>query len=177
MKNIKFLFYALSFLLIFSSCKSDDDDDDSTTDINNIVGNWKIVDAHGTTEYTTIVSGQNFIINFVYEGNNYNSFVEITENPNEYSSTGSFTNHIVTTTQGQTTEEDQEIDTVENGTWEIEGDQFIRTEQGQTESDSHTILELTATTFKTRTNISREETINGTTGISVIEVFQTYEKQ
>ena len=177
MKNIKLLFYAFSILFILSSCKNNDDEN-PTINIDNIVGNWKIVDFNGNSTSTITTQGVDSIITEVQEGHSYNAFIEISENPKEFLSTGSFTNNITSTNQDQIIEQNFDVPAIGiNGTWRIDGKLFVTTNQGQTKSDTHTILELSTNTLIIRTKIEEEITKNGVTRITQTETFQTFEKQ
>ena len=93
MKNFKLFFYTFTLLILFSSCTKDE-----LTNSEKIVGKWKMTDFHGTTEATTSNSLMTITASSVQTGSNYNSFIDFTEDPNNYTITGSFNTHITTTT-------------------------------------------------------------------------------
>ncbi|HIP48727.1 MAG TPA: hypothetical protein EYG92_07165 [Lutibacter sp.] len=183
MKNFKLFFYTFTLLILFSSCTKDE-----LTNSEKIVGKWKMTDFHGTTEATTSNSLMSITASSVQTGSNYNSFIDFTEGPNNYTITGSFNTHVTTTTVtvigGETTtivqEENFDSDDPADGTWAIEGDQITVTatnDQGEEESTTATIEELSDTTLTIKSLINTNTTVDGTTSTINAEFYQTYEKQ
>jgi len=184
MKHLKLFFYAFTLVLVFSSCTEEE-----LTNSEKIVGNWKMTDFHGTTEATTTDPSIDMTITAtsVQEGSNYNSFINFTENPNNYTVSGTMKTHMTVTTvmivDGETTtnvtEDDYDSEPTENGTWSIDGDKITVTTTylGQEKTTTATIQELSNTvlTIKSYDVINTE--VDGVTSNTIIEFYQTYEKQ
>jgi outer membrane lipoprotein-sorting protein len=171
MKLNKLFFAIIMACIVISSCESNEEG----IDFASLVGNWALTDIHGTTESVVTASNQTVTSTSTQEGVNYNAFVEFTENPNEFIGTGSATISLTTTVTGIGTSSSQ-YDTLplDNGTWEIIGNQIII--DGNSEMPA-TILELSDTTFRIQFNASTDETANGVTTQNAIEFYQTYTRQ
>ena len=144
------------------------------TNYQSLVGDWKVIDFHGTSDSTTTVGGISSSISSVQTGTVYNAFINFTDT--EYTTSGEMTIHsVITDPIGNVTEDDQVSNPVENGTWSIVGDQFTTTYNG--ESTIATITERTDNemTFFTILNETIDE--NGVIIVVEAEFYQTIERQ
>jgi len=148
MKITKFLF-ALLFSIVLVSCSSDDDS--TQNDESSIEGEWELtsMEMEGTAEYT--MEGIPFPIVFTFEGYgiDIDSQTVFEVNPNTVASFGTLTLVMSIDMMGETTTEEMPIDFseyVSSGSWQIEGDQLIITDDEGIESTSK-IEQLTSTTL------------------------------
>jgi len=148
MKTTKFLF-ALLFSIALVSCSSDDDT--TPNDESSIEGEWELtsMEMEGTAEYT--MEGIPFPIVFTFEGYgiDIDSQTVFEVDPNTVTSFGTLTLVMSIDMMGETTTEEMPIDFseyVSSGSWQIEGDQLIITDNEGVESTSK-IEQLTATTL------------------------------
>jgi hypothetical protein len=120
MKKITILFIALTFAL--TSCSSDES---APTTLGNIVGVWKgvNVDYSGTT--VTSAQGQTINSDYVGEAYNVDYSVTFTENPNNLTSSGSYSVKLTTTVTGQTNVSYVEnLNVLGDGTWQINNNEL-----------------------------------------------------
>jgi hypothetical protein len=158
----------ISFL---ASCKKDDDSNPS------VVGSWELIDIHSDNGVaSTTVLGLPVTYTFKLQGSNYNTVTVFTDNPNEFTSTGSYT---VTTTLyalGDTTTYMTEVPAdPTTGEWSINGDIMTQILAGDT--TEFTILELSDA--KLRLRLDEDDTFvdNGTVVHEQATIFSTFERQ
>ena len=170
------LLLRFSFLvaLIFSAISCDKDDDPVIS--GSLAGTWKMTDLHaddGVSE--TTLGGQTLTINYTVKGADYNTFTTFTENPNEFSSTGSYT--AITNIEGGDSDTTS-VDAIPGtGTWSINGQTLTQTFAGET-SDFE-ILELSDAKLRLRQNldVTVSDSIFGFTIHDKATLFTTFEKQ
>ena len=142
-----------------------------------IVGQWRMTDNHsndGVLE--SEVWGEIVNATFSFHGTDYNFFTTFTDEPNEFSSTGSYTALFDYKAEGLTERDTSDIDANPGtGTWSINGDKLTQIFDGDTATFD--ILELSDS--KLRLQIIVEETIDEPDFYyhERATVFSTFEKQ
>jgi len=160
------LFIATAFI----GCSSDDDSTNNTSA--SLIGTWSIVsfDYDGVT--STEFMGESLDATFVGVGENFDASITFTENPNEYSSSGSYDVVLSTTVLGMTDTMTTPIDNFQSeGGWERNGDllifenEFIELNSTiptmEIDMNEVTILELTDTTLRLGQDVSQEISQDG----------------
>lgn len=153
--------FAFSTILIVS-CNKDDDS------VENLAGQWRMTDIHTDNGLSTT---NGITSTYTYHGTSYNTITTISENPNEFSSTGSYDVEITSITLGFPIVQEYTVDAIPGtGTWSIENNIFTQVINGTT-TDSE-ILELTndIMRFKEEVNI----VIGGVHNVAT--VFTTFER-
>jgi hypothetical protein len=171
MKITKFLL--LSLAVIFLSC-SEDEDPIPTSE--GMVGHWAItaLDYKGTT--TTTAQGVSIKADFTGTGKDMDLITTFNSNPNTVTSEGSYTIVLKTTSMGQSTTDEYEMDeTVTDGTWTLNGKTLTVTSDFGPQTA--TILEQTSTTLKLKAEVSENQSDQGITVSSKIEAIYTFTKQ
>ena len=162
-------------LFAVASCNKDE----NNINIDHMVGEWRMTDIHsddGVSE--TVILGQTVNGTYTFHGSNYNTFTTFTENPNEFSSTGSYVVLTALTAQGQTQNSSVNVNAFPGtGTWSINGDKLTQNFLGTT--STYDILELSDSKLRLKGIV--DETIQDSTlGIIIHDratVFSTFEKQ
>ena len=175
MKN-QFKLCLLGILIITAaSCNKDDDKVES----GNIVGQWRMTDIHSNNGVLeTTIGGETINATYSFHGTDYNTITTFTENPNEFSSTGSYTSLTDFVIQGQTEHDTSVVDAFAGtGTWSINGTKLTQIFSGDT--SIFDILELSGSKLRLQANI--DETVEDSTFDIFIHdratVFSTFEKQ
>jgi hypothetical protein len=171
MKITKFLL--LSLAVIFLSC-SEDEDPIPTSE--GMVGHWAItaLDYKGTT--TTTAQGVSIKADFTGTGKDMDLITTFNSNPNTVTSEGSYTIVLKTTSMGQSTTDEYEMDeTVTDGTWTLNGKTLTVTSDFGPQTA--TILEQTSTILKLKAEVSENQSDQGITVSSKIEAIYTFTKQ
>ncbi|WP_299213877.1 lipocalin family protein [uncultured Dokdonia sp.] len=158
---------ALFIVTSFVSCNSDDDSSNDTSA--DLVGTWNITafDYQGAT--SAEILGETITSSFDGIGQNFDASVVFTENPNEYTSNGSYDAVVTTTVLGESQTETTSIDNFQSeGMWSRSGntitfdgdllnvDTTIPVIGMEEIMNDATILELTETTLRLGQNISQE---------------------
>jgi hypothetical protein len=163
----------LSLAVIFLSC-SEDEDPIPTSE--GMVGDWAItaLDYKGTT--TTTAQGVSIKADFTGTGKDMDLITTFNSNPNTVTSEGSYTIVLKTTSMGQSTTDEYEMDeTVTDGTWTLNGKTLTVTSDFGPQTA--TILEQTSTTLKLKAEVSENQSDQGITVSSKIEAIYTFTKQ
>lgn len=165
---------AVSVLFIIS-CKKDDDD----ISAGKLVGTWRMTELYcNNGKTTTNFLGIPIEGTFTYEGIEYNTTTTFTENPNEFTSSGSYKYRATTVIGGETdiTEETVSFNGG-TGTWELDGD-ILRQMYADTTTEMK-VLELTNDVL--RTQLTLDVTVNdpllGITITTKGDVFTRFEKE
>ncbi|TNJ46411.1 lipocalin family protein [Tamlana fucoidanivorans] len=119
-------------LFVTFSCSKDSESENSKISAS-IIGVWQGTGMtyDGTVESSE--SGQTIKADFTGEGFNMNNTLTFNENPNTLVSKGSYGLKLTYTINGfTTTEEINETNFIEDGTWSLEGDQLFVTNNGET---------------------------------------------
>jgi hypothetical protein len=177
MKNLKFLFLAFT-LVVMTSCSSDEDDSTPANNVSGeLLGTWigVTVDYTGTT--TTEILGQSITVESVGRGYDVDYTVTFAE-PNVLTAVGSYSVELTTTTLGQTEVQNiEDLEFASDGTWSRDGNELLFMTNGNSETQTNTITELTATTM---TLVSTETTTvveSGFTYVVNIDLIATYVRQ
>lgn len=153
--------FAFSTIMIVS-CNKDDDS------VENLAGAWRMTDIH-SDDGVTVANGITSTV--TYHGTEYNTITTFTENPNEFTSTGSYTFEITTTTLGFPFTQEVTVDAFAGtGTWSIENDVLTQDFGGTIQEFE--ILELTETTMRLKEDV--DVTIGGVHNTAT--VFVTFER-
>ncbi|WP_299761816.1 lipocalin family protein [uncultured Dokdonia sp.] len=181
MKTIGKLCMALFLIISLVGCSSDDEGGNETSA--SLVGTWAVtsLDYEGTTSFDFL--GETVNTSFDGVGQNLDLNFTFTENPNEYTSEGSYDIVLDFTVNGMSETETTSIDNLQQeGTWERNGnilsidgeiiDLDIDIPVGDTMGMSDlTILELTDTTLRLGQEVNEEVTQEGiTVSVSVSSV-------
>jgi hypothetical protein len=172
MKSLSNACFMGTILLLLWGCSKDENNEPAT-----IPGTWKITDIHiddGTSEVT--VAGQSITYPYTIHGKDYNTSTTFTENPNEYTSTGSYTSVTIIDYSG--TKDTSEVfipASSGTGTWNLSGNVFTEMFGGNTYV--HEVLEFTSSRLKLRENIDVTSDNNGTTVHNKGTLYSTLEKQ
>ncbi len=162
MKILKKLIAIFSISLLIFSCNSEDDIQINKDDI---LGTWDLINFDIDGEVSTIVQGLEIgVASFTTIGKDFNAQLTFTENPNTFSTSGSFTAVTTTTVLGQQTSEEGEIDLdnlLNSGNWEINKNEltFINNIENQIVE----IVTLNGTTLKLTSTTVDETTTQDTT--------------
>lgn len=143
MKITKLLLIGLA--VIFFAC-SEDDDPKPTRE--GLLGGWTVtaVDYAGTT--TTTVQGISAKSDFTGKGKDMAMSINFNDNPATFTSAGSYTVTLTSTTAGQTVTQDYPFEGfMINGTWALDGSTLTIT-NGTGTTQKATIVEQTSTTLK-----------------------------
>ncbi len=175
MRTFKLIALA-ALVTVFASCKNNDDDG-GTPDVDLILGLWTGtgVDYSGTT--VTEASGQTITADFTGESFDENYTLNISSDPNEFTSEGTYSLELTTTVLGQSsTETVTGLTLFDSGTWELNGSELTITSGGETSTG--TIVELTENTL--RISATEEETVTdpdlGFTITTTVTAIATYTK-
>ncbi|MEX0996666.1 MAG: lipocalin family protein [Flavobacteriaceae bacterium] len=137
MKNLSILLFAI--LLVFASCSSDDDNSNDQIDLTvDITGSWELTSLEYEGESTIEVENQTLTISFDGFGKDFDAQVNFTEDPNEVTSTGSYTLVLTTNFMGESITQEQFVDFSDDsitGEWSIEnGNQLVVVSNGETQT-------------------------------------------
>lgn len=167
---LNFAFLALSVLFI--SCDKDDDG----TPADNLPGTWRLVDIHSENGVATItLQGIPLTLAYESEGNSYNTTTTFTENPNEFTSEGSYVIHSTIATPGTPTTYDETVNIGGTGTWSINGDVLTQTLGGETTEID--ILELSKTKMRLKYDVTLSEDNQGLIFQTTATIFSIFEKE
>ncbi|GAA3627608.1 lipocalin family protein [Flavivirga jejuensis] len=172
MKKLNILFIALT--LILTACSSDDAASPEITE--SIVGTWKgvSVDYSGTT--VTSVEGETINADYLGEAYDVNYSLTFTEDPNNLTSTGTFSVKLTTTVLGQTTTENIEnLKPTGDGTWEITDNELIITTDN--EEGIMRIMKLTDSELVLAVTEETDLSIGGNSVVSTTDIIVTFEKE
>ena len=162
---MKFFFRLIVLALItisITNCKKDE------ASFENLVGQWRMTDIHNDDGVSTTAG---IVSTYSYHGTEYNTITTFTENPNEFSSTGSYTFEITHIILGIPFTDEIEVPAIsETGEWSIDGDIITQVLAGV--SNSAVILELNGTTMRLREDV--DINLNGTHNKAT--VFTTFER-
>lgn len=167
-----FLFAVVALGIVFNGCKKDDEASPGS-----IPGTWKMTDLHADNGVsTTTLLGQEISYTYSFHGKDYNTFTTFTENPNEFTSTGSYT--IVTTInfQGQMSTTETPADVFSGtGTWTISGNTLTQGFAGA--SADFEILELSDSKLRLKQDQDVTFDDNGSVVHNTATIYSTFEKQ
>jgi len=156
MKLSKFLFFALVFPFIISSCSKEGGE-------SGLVGTWEATEFSYDGTSTATVSGQTIVTDFTGVGKDMELEMVFSEDPNEYTSGGSYTIELTYSAVGQSFMEDFTFDDfIGNGTWDLVGDQLTATDDMGNTSTSTVQIDGDQLTFDgelQRTTISQGATV------------------
>ncbi len=137
MKKISILF--ASFLFVFASCSSDDDNTDTQVDSTvDITGSWELKAMEYEGESTQTAGGQTLTVTYEAFGKDFDAQVVFTEDPNEVTSTGTYTIEMTMTSMGQSITQDFPVDVSEEfisaSEWSIDGNVMTLISEGETQT-------------------------------------------
>lgn len=159
MKSLKFvLSLALCALCLFSC--SEEEDAVSPT---GLVGSWKVTEISYEGSSTTEVQGFSSTANFTGTGTDLNLKTQFSEEPQNYTSTGSYNVQLKTEINGQTMESAWPSPPfLINGSWSIEGDKLLVVDSNGNEQEAD-IITLSNTTLKLGWNFAESMAQQGAT--------------
>lgn len=165
------LLLTICFLI---SCDKDDENSSGS-----LTGTWKMTDIHADDGVnTTFVGflGQEIIYTYTFHGKDYATTTTFTENPNEFTSQGSYT--VVTTVDlaGSITTTENPVNAFAGtGTWSINGNTLTQDFGGQV--SEFEILEFTKSKLRIKEDLDVEFDDNGNHVHNTATVYSTFEKQ
>jgi hypothetical protein len=170
MKYIVKISLLAMIVLSLAYCKKDDEANAS------LAGQWKMTDIHADDGVSTFeLLGTTLTGTYKFHGTEYNAVTTFTENPNEFTSTGSYTVEFISEFLGQSDTTIQVVDAFQgSGEWSISNDTLY-----QTFADSTTaalILELTGNKMRLRQDLDVTIIDNGTPIQNQATVFSTFER-
>ncbi len=170
--KITFGFILLILIAIsVTKCKKDDAVNSS------LKGEWKMTDAHCDDGMIVLdPGGLNVSGTFSFQGLTYNATTTFTDNPDQFTSTGSYTALYTTVILGATTMDTIEVPVDSDpGAWSIKGDTLIQDINGETTKSI--ILEMTGSKLRLRNDLDVTVPISGAPAHNTATVFTTFEKQ
>lgn len=136
MKNLSILLF--TFLFVFASCSSDDDSNSQIDLTVDLTGSWELTSLEYEGESTIEVENQTLTISFDGFGKDFDAQVNFTEDPNELTSTGSYTLVLTTNFMGESITQEELIDFSDDiitGEWSLEnGNQLVIVSNGETQT-------------------------------------------
>jgi len=123
-------FFIVSLVVLFFSC-SEDEQAPALPTVEGLTGTWDMtaIDYSGTS--ATTFGGNTINATFTGKGKNMDYITTFSVDPNAVVSQGSYTIELTTKVAGQTTTEDYEFnDAFMDGTWELDGQTLIITNDG-----------------------------------------------
>lgn len=161
MRHIKFLIPLICTTLFFSC--SEEEEVQPNIDNENLVGTWELTGLEYFGNSSTTVMGFTTDADFTGEGRNFEVEVVISEDPNSFVSSGTYTVDLKTTTLGVTQEQTLNLlPFLLNGDWSIDGNIMTITNSIEGEPQEATLLELSETTMKMNHVYSSTTDIQGT---------------
>lgn len=171
------LLFTVIIAFSFVSCEGDGVEVPGNT-LESIVGTWAGVDVDYNGETTGTIQGQTISSTFVGVGYDVNYTLTFGENPNSFTTDGSYSIELTTTTLGQTTVQNTEnISFLEDGIWEISGDQLTITLNSSGQASPGTIVELTDTMLKLSSTTTQSFSQQGANFTTTVETFTTFTRQ
>ena len=167
---LKLLAFA-SVAILFTNCDKDDD-----INADNLAGTWALTEFRaddGEASFDLLGIPVSFTYSFV--GSNFDATTTFTENPNQFTSTGSYDLTTTTNFAGQIETETTTIDIDESGTWSISGDKLTQVVTGDTLE--FTILELSDEKLRLRLDLDETIIEQGAETHDKATVFTSFEKQ
>jgi hypothetical protein len=174
MKN-QFKLCLLGILIIAAaSCNKDDDDPVKS---GSIVGQWRMTDIHSNNGIVeSKFFGEVYNATYSFHGEDYNYFTTFSENPNEFSYTGSYTSLFELESEGQFEHDTSIVDANPGtGTWSINGEKLTQIFDGDT--TTFDILELSDAKLRLQIIINETFTDEEDYYHESATVFSTFEKQ
>ena len=146
----------LALLVFFTACKKDDDTASGGGD--DLVRTWKVVEVSCTDGKTTTTDGTDVIsATYTFTGKNITSTV-VFKDDKTFSSTGSYTQVLKTTVQGQTfTSEITLNDFASTGTWSKQGN-TLTLKNNANETQNGEIVELSSSKLRLKYLLNSTET-------------------
>ncbi|MFI0429234.1 hypothetical protein [Mariniflexile sp. HMF6888] len=171
MKKINLFIIATFFVLC--SCSTEDVAPEISSDI---IGTWIATSVDYGGQTVTEVSGESLTNTFTGEGYDIDFTVTFNDSPKTYISDGSYSIHLTNTVLGQTFTEDVEnVEFLENGSWEQNGNRLIIESQG--EETEGTIEKLTQDEFVLFVESIEDLSEQGATITSTIVVKVTFTRK
>ena len=157
----KFLLLTVVAISLYNCNKDENESSD-------LVGQWRMTDIH-TDDGISIFFGDTST--FMFQGTSYNSVTTFTENPNEFSTTGSYIYDYTTVTLGIPFTQTLTVNAFPGtGTWSINGDILTQVFGGSTTELE--ILELNDSTLRLKQNVD-----TNVTGVhNIATVYSSFEK-
>ncbi len=174
---MKLAFKILVLLLVIqftSGCKKDE--------VNSpvkMVGTWKMTDLNtddGESSYYDDFFEDTISYTYMFHAKNFNTTTTFTENPNEFTSDGSYTLVLTTNFFGVMNTTETTVQAFAGtGTWSIQGNTFTQNFGGST--SEFEILSLSDNELKLKEELNVLVDDQGTTVHNVATVYSTFEKQ
>ena len=172
MKLVSGFCIVAAVVFLFIGCKKDEDATPGS-----LPGTWRMTDVHADNGVsTTTVLGQEISYTYSFHGKDYSTMTTFTENPNEFTSTGSYTAVTTINFQGQMTTTETPVDAASGtGTWSINGSTFTQVFAGETAEFE--ILELSDSKFRLKQDLDVTFDDNGSLVHNTATVYSTFEKK
>lgn len=178
MKKISLLAFVFMITLFVSCDKEDSKNEDSVEASAKLVGDWKLVGYD--VEDAIIASnfeGIDFSIPAIITGKDFDASLSFSENPNVFTSEGSFDVLIEFEVEGETFSQEEVVeDFLSEGEWAIEEGLLIATTETE-DAIAYTIKTLTDTSLVLEYDLSISQEIDGTPFTTTGTYIMTLEKE
>jgi hypothetical protein len=159
-------------ILIHSSCNKDENNEPGS-----VPGTWKMTSLHVDDGIsTTTALGQEITYTYKIHGKDYDTSTTFTENPNEFSSSGSYTSVLILELLGQKDTTETVITAAPGtGMWFVNGNTLTQIFYGDT--TKFDILEFTNSKLSLKKTFDVTFDDNGTTVRDQGTLFSIFEKE
>lgn len=179
MKNLKKIIILFSSVLFIISCTTDEESmADTNADAKNLIGTWLLSEITQDGKVETEIQGVPVSGTITSFGKDIDAQVTFTENPDNYTTSGSYTDVITIKALGQTFNEEQLIsinNILGNGSWTL--NQGILTLTHSNDIQAAKIIELTSVTLKLEIEIEQLAALQGINGTIKSTLEMTLMKQ
>ena len=166
-------FFYLCFVVFLASCGGE-----STEMMSDFAGTWSVIEVNAEDGYTeTIMNGDTITGTFKFYGKDISSEISFEDNPNTFSSIGSYTQVLTTTIQSTDVEEEKVLnDFPASGIWEATSTLLSLTTTGQP-IQTATIVEMNGSTLKLAYHLDKTTAVPGGTVTQTATINYTLEKK
>jgi len=120
MKKLALPLFLATFIL-FTACSKDDNDDPVALNATTLSGVWEMTEIETTNGKTTVVSlGQTNTIDFTSVGKDFETVLTLNEEGNTFTSQGSYTAVLTTTSAGGSNTEESAASFPSEGSWALD---------------------------------------------------------
>ncbi len=180
MKNLKIIIVLFSATLIFLSCNTDDDGNtvDPNAQAQNLIGTWLLTEITQDGTVESEIQGVPVSGTITSFGKDIDAQIVFTESPDNYVTSGGYTDVITVKVLGQTFNEEQNIsisDILGQGSWTL--DQSILTLTQSSDIRAANVIELTTTSLKLEIEIKEQAVLQDITGNIKSTLMMTLTKQ
>lgn len=159
--------------LLFFSCVTEEP---QPTTESRLVGEWEVTSLEYSGTTVTEYEGFSYSIDYTGLGSNIVASYTFSENPNNFSGSGTYDTILTITSEGESYEQTFEgLGFAYSGSWSVDRDKVTLTSNN--ESSSATIVSLTDTELELKMNEEQTQTIEGTTVTIEVEMLLKLSKK